>query len=123
MVGAAGGRPRTGTWAPGSFGAAVAARAAAVRPDLLGVVGIAPAVRAKPDVTAGLPDPRELELDVPLLFVSAANDELVDGADMRAWADAVGGAPVEEIPGANHFFWARYDKLSDIVTGWLEKRA
>jgi uncharacterized protein len=103
-----------------SFGAAVAVRAAARRPELLGVVGIAPAVRPKPEVTAGLPDPRDLELDVPLLFVCAANDELVETDDVRAWADAVGGAPVEEVRGANHFFWAKYDRLTALVGGWLD---
>jgi hypothetical protein len=23
------------------------------------------------------------------------------------------------IPGANHFFWAKYDRLGDEVAGWL----
>jgi uncharacterized protein len=104
-----------------SFGAAVAVRVASAHPELAACVGIAPAVKARTDVTAGLPDAENFELDVPTLFVCAANDDLVSVADCRGWADVVGGAEVVEIPGANHFFWAKYDDLSDTVSGWLDK--
>lgn len=102
-----------------SFGAAVAVRTAATHPDLAACVGIAPAVNERAGVTAGLPDPESLELDVPTLFVCAANDDLVSIQDCRDWASAVGGAEIVEVSGANHFFWGKYDALSEAVAKWL----
>jgi uncharacterized protein len=101
-----------------SFGAAVAIRAAAEDPTLAACVAIAPSVEAKEGTTAGLPSPDDLEIDVPLLVVTAANDAVVAPAACRAWAE---GAFADHIviSGANHFFWARYDRLSEAVRRWL----
>jgi uncharacterized protein len=102
-----------------SFGAAVAIRAAAEDDSLVGCVAVAPAIKEKPGVTAGLPPPNEVDLGVPLLIVTAANDELVETEDCKAWVADIPHAKVVLIPGANHFFWAKYDRLGDEVAGWL----
>ena len=102
-----------------SFGAAVAIRTAAEDDSLVGCVAIAPAVKEKPEVTAGLPPPDEMDLGVPLLIVAAANDELVETEDCKAWVAGIPHAKVVVIPAANHFFWAKYDSLGDEVAGWL----
>ena len=102
-----------------SFGAAVAVRVAAEGHDLAACAGIAPALVARPGITAGLPPAGRLRIGIPLLFVCGSNDELVDPAVCRAWAEAAGGDFVE-IPGANHFFWARYDRLRDALGDWLD---
>ena len=102
-----------------SFGAAVAIRAAAEDDSLVGCVAIAPAVKEKPEVTAGLPPPDQIDLGVPLLIVAATNDELVETEDCKAWVADIPHAKVVVIAGANHFFWAKYDALGDEVAGWL----
>lgn len=102
-----------------SFGGAVAIRAAAATPSLAGVIGIAPAISSKPGITAGLPDPEGVDLGPPLLIVCGANDELVDPEEARAWTSTVGGRFVE-MKGANHFFWAKYDALADVVGDFLD---
>lgn len=104
-----------------SFGAAVAIRTAARHPELRGCAAIAPSVIARPGYTAGLPPPGELSLDVPLLVVIAANDEQIDPGEQRAWVEAA-GAQFVEVNGANHFFWARYETLAEIVGDFLESR-
>lgn len=102
-----------------SFGAAVAVRAAALDDSLLGCVAIAPAVQPKRDVTAGLPAAEDLDLGVPLLFVCGRNDAVVAAADCRRWIEAVEASDLVEIEGANHFFWGRYDQLTNAVGEWL----
>ena len=102
-----------------SFGAAVAIRAAAEDDSLVGCVAIAPAVKEKPGITSGLPPPEDMDLGVPLLIVAAANDDLVETEDCEAWVAGIPHAEVVVIPGANHFFWAKYDRLGDEVVGWL----
>ncbi len=103
-----------------SFGAAVAVRVAARDPELLACVAIAPAVKPKPEVTAGLPDPDSLELDVPTLFVCAENDELVDAAACAQWVETA-RADIVTLKGANHFFWGKYDDLAEAVVGFLDE--
>ncbi|MDQ3983096.1 MAG: alpha/beta hydrolase [Actinomycetota bacterium] len=105
-----------------SFGAAVAVRVAAIEPDLVGCAAIAPAVDEKPGVTAGLPPPDELDLVVPLLVVYGTNDEQVSPEACSSWGTAA-GAEVVRIAGANHFFWAKYDQLSELVGDWLDARS
>lgn len=102
-----------------SFGAAVAVKIAGEHPELLACVGIAPSVTAKPDVTAGLPDPSEVHLPFPTLFVTGANDDLTPASDARAWVESAGGRMVE-MAGANHFFWGKYPKLASIVADHLD---
>lgn len=103
-----------------SFGAAVALRTA-TRVDVSACVAIAPAVKRRPGVTAGLPPAEELALDVPSLFVCGANDDVTSPDLCRAYANEVEGATFKEVSGANHFFWAKYDDLAEAVTGWLDE--
>jgi alpha/beta superfamily hydrolase len=105
-----------------SFGGAVAVRAAAANDAFVGCAAIAPSVTPKAGVTAGLPPARDLDLGVPLLFVCAANDDVVPAADCRAWLAPVEAATYVEIPGANHFFWGRYERLATTVADWLDER-
>jgi len=102
-----------------SFGAAVALRTALERPELAAVATIAPAVVAKPDVTAGAPAPEDFGFQGKVLVVCGENDDLVAPADVRSWAE-VTGARYEEIRGANHFFWARYPQLAALVGDFLD---
>ena len=103
-----------------SFGAAVALRLAAVEPGLAACVGVAPAVKPRPEITAGLPPAGEVSLTCPALLVVGANDHLVASADVQAWARDTGAAH-QVVPGANHFFWAKYEDLSDLVAGFLDE--
>jgi alpha/beta superfamily hydrolase len=105
-----------------SFGGAVAVRAAEADDSLVGCVGVAPAITPTPDVTAGLPPAADLDLGVPLLFVCAGRDRVVDPGACRSWLEPVEAADVVELRGANHFFWGRYDDLCDVVAGWLDER-
>jgi alpha/beta superfamily hydrolase len=102
-----------------SFGGAVAIRAAAEDGGLDACAVIAPAVTEVEGVTAGLPAPEGLALGAPVLVVCGANDDHVDPAACADWA-ARAGATFVEVPGANHFFWARYDVLAATVGGFLD---
>ena len=102
-----------------SFGAAVAVRLAARDDSIAACVGIAPAVQPKEDVTAGLPSASETEIDVPLLLVCAANDEVASCPDCVAWAENAHADHVT-ISGANHFFWSKYERLAAELEAWLE---
>ncbi|HEX2295008.1 MAG TPA: alpha/beta fold hydrolase [Actinomycetota bacterium] len=104
-----------------SFGGAVAVRLAATEPAFVGCVAIAPAVDEKPGITAGLPPPARLSVEIPLLVVYAANDKQVAPEACSAWGEAA-GADVVRVEGANHFFWAKYEQLSKIVGEWLDER-
>jgi alpha/beta superfamily hydrolase len=103
-----------------SFGAAVALRAAAREPDVEACVAIAPSVVPKPGISRGLPAPNELGLAAPALIVCGANDDVTPPEDARTWA-AEAGARYEEIPAANHFFWAKYEPLLAAVTDFLDE--
>lgn len=104
-----------------SFGAAVAVRLAAAEPGFVGCVAIAPAVIERPGVTAGLPPAADLGLSTPVLVVAAENDRQVPADECSAWGEGA-GAQVERVSGANHFFWAKYDRLSELVGTWLDER-
>ena len=103
-----------------SFGAAVAVRATEADRAVFACVAIAPAVKAQPGVTAGLPEPSEVTSRIPLLILCAGRDDLVDPEDCRSWAEAT-NATLKELPGANHFFWAKYDDLCDAVENFLDE--
>jgi uncharacterized protein len=103
-----------------SFGGAVAVRAAERDDSLAGCAVVAPAVRPKQGVTAGLPPAEDLDLGVPLLFVCGANDTVVSPEDCKTWIDGVPAGSYVEIAGANHFFWGRYEKLCSVVGDWLD---
>ena len=102
-----------------SFGGAVALRAALEDGSLEACCLIAPAVNEKPGTTAGLPSPNGLGLRSPALVVCGANDEQVDPAVCADWATRAGATYIE-IPAANHFFWAKYDKLATVVGDFLD---
>lgn len=103
-----------------SFGGAVALRTANRHPELKACVTIAPAVQPKPGITAGAPSPAEFAYRGPVLLVLGANDDQVSPADCRAWA-AEAGASYEEMRGANHFFWAKYEALARTVADFLDR--
>lgn len=103
-----------------SFGGAVAVRASEEAPDLAACVGIAPAVKPKEGITAGLPEPSGLRASFPRLIICGANDHLVDPGDCNAWAEAA-NARVEVMKGANHFFWGKYEDLAEAVKGFLDE--
>lgn len=102
-----------------SFGGAVAVKTAAQRSELKACVAIAPAVKEKPGITAGLPPAGEVTLSLPTHFIVGVNDDLVDPDDCEEWAHAA-GATCEVMRGANHFFWAKYDQLSAEVLRFLD---
>jgi alpha/beta superfamily hydrolase len=102
-----------------SFGAAVAVRLAERDDSLAACVAIAPAVLPREDVTAGLPSATEAEIDVPLLLVCAVNDEVASCPDCEAWASEA-HADHRTIPGANHFFWGKYEHLAAELEKWLD---
>ena len=103
-----------------SFGGAVAVRTAAEDPDLVACVAIAPAVKERPDITAGLPSPSEVTLETPVLFLCGANDDVISPEDCRSWVEKMPSGTYTEVPGANHFFWAKYDDLANVVGDFLD---
>jgi alpha/beta superfamily hydrolase len=102
-----------------SFGAAVAVRTAAADPDLAACVAIAPAVKPREGITAGLPGSPGLRLTMPVLLICGANDHLVEPGDCESWAAEVAGSSVDVVAGANHFFWGKYDALAKRVVEFL----
>jgi alpha/beta superfamily hydrolase len=104
-----------------SFGAGVAIRILSPEPDLEACVAIAPSVRGKDDVTIPVPPASDIQTNVPILVVCGERDDQVSPADARAWAEDVPSARYVEMPGANHFFWGRYDQLADTVASFLDE--
>lgn len=102
-----------------SFGGAVAVRACAEDESIVACAAIAPAVVARSGQTAGLSGGDELRISVPLLVVCGSNDEQVPPDACRRWAATMPTARYEEMAGANHFFWAKYEKLAALVGGFL----
>jgi alpha/beta superfamily hydrolase len=104
-----------------SFGGAVAVNAAAEDDSLVACVAVAPSVTEKESITAGLPPPHTLDLGVHTLFVVGANDEHTPPAAARLWAEEA-GIEFKEVPGANHFFWGKYEPLAAEVGEFLNAR-
>ena len=102
-----------------SFGGAVAVRAASEE-RVAACVAIAPPVKQRPGVSAGLPDPADVSLTGPLLVICGSNDQVVPPELCRRWVEEVGGE-LEEIPAANHLFWAKYDEVATTVARWLTR--
>lgn len=102
-----------------SFGAGVALRTIAEE-QIDACAVIAPPIEAKPDITAGAPDPATVGGRSRLLVVCGANDEVVSPEACRRWAETA-GARYLEMRGANHFFWAKYDDLADALIDFLEE--
>ena len=105
-----------------SFGAAVAIRAVSAGAQAAAVAAIAPSVRPREGISAGLPPPEDVDVDLPVLVVCACNDDLVAVDDCRKWARSA-RVDLEEMRGANHFFWGKYDDLAQVVAGWLDDKS
>jgi alpha/beta superfamily hydrolase len=100
-----------------SFGAAVAIRVAAEH-EVVACVAIAPAIERREGITAGV---RAARPAVPTLVIVGANDVQVDPTSCRRWSESIPGARFVEVTGANHFFWAKYEQLADLVVGFLSE--
>ena len=107
--------PGADLWLMGfSFGAMVALRAAAARPPAR-LVTVAPAVAR---FRADQPPPPA----VPWLLVQGGADELVDAAEVEAWAARQSPAPeLVSFPGVSHFFHGHLHELRDAVAGFLAR--
>lgn len=104
-----------------SFGGAVAVRLAARRRDNLACcIAIAPSTEEKAGISAGLPPASELGISVPLLVVVGSNDEHTPPERCRPWAEDAGARYIE-IKAANHFFWARYERVAGAVADFLDE--
>ena len=101
-----------------SFGAAVALRQAAADDAAVACVAIAPAVRERPGLTAGLARAGAGTFAHPVLVVVGSNDRETPAEHAREWATGA-GADYREVAGANHFFWAKYDQLASLIADWL----
>ena len=99
-----------------SFGASVAIRIAGEVEGLEAIVAIAPPVAGRSGYSVGLPE--SLASDAPVLVIAGANDTHTDPDAQRAWAEKT-GARFVSLKGANHFFWAKYDDLAEVVTEFL----
>lgn len=103
-----------------SYGGAVAIRACAEDPSIVACAAIAPAVLERPGVTAGLPPGERLDISIPVLIVCGSNDDQIPPLACKTWAESLPHARYVEMPGANHFFWAKYEKLADLVADFLD---
>lgn len=111
---------RTTVLAGWSFGASVALRTAVDRDDVAAVVAIAPSIEKRPGYSVGLPE--TVDLHVPVLVISGANDKHTDPEQQRAWAGRNDTRYVA-LRGANHFFWGKYDDLAAVITPFLREVA
>jgi alpha/beta superfamily hydrolase len=100
-----------------SFGAAVAIRVAA-QDEVAACVAIAPAIEPREEITAGV---RDAVPTAPTLVIVGANDALVSPDTCKTWATSIPEGRYVELPGANHFFWAKYDDLTRVVTEFLDE--
>lgn len=98
-----------------SFGAATALRWEADRARGLPYVGIAPPVRSP--ATPPLPDPERLP-PAPRSFVLGARDQFVAVAELEAYASSIGAA-VHLLPGSDHFFLFREERVGELVAADL----
>ena len=101
-----------------SFGASVAVRTATDQ-DVAAVIAIAPPVEGHAGYSIGLPG--TVELTIPLLVISGANDKETAPDRQREWAER-NDARYVALRGANHFFWGKYDDLAAAVTSFLVER-
>lgn len=100
-----------------SFGASVALRTAPGEHDVVAVVAIAPSVEGRAGYSVGLPP--IMDLHVPVLVISGANDKHTDPEPQREWAEE-NNARYVTLKGANHFFWGKYDDLAAAITSFLD---
>jgi alpha/beta superfamily hydrolase len=104
-----------------SFGAAVALRVACEGESVAACFAIAPPVTAQAGVTGGIPVPAACEASCPILVIVGANDNQVSASACQGWAGAIPTARYVKVPGANHFFWAKYEALAAQVASFLDE--
>lgn len=100
-----------------SFGAATSLRWLASDGTATPWVGIAPPVSN--ELTLPLPGPGDLE-PAPRLFILGDRDQFVTVEEVRRYAESVGGE-VECLPGSDHFFYVREEKVAELVSAFLER--
>ena len=99
-----------------SFGAAVVAEVAARRPELSGVVLVAPPLaRVDPKRFVGLAPFGER-----LLVVAGSADEICPADALARLREATPGATVEVIEAANHFFFGKLYPLGQAASAWIQ---
>ncbi|MGH7355452.1 MAG: alpha/beta hydrolase [Candidatus Rokuibacteriota bacterium] len=102
-----------------SFGAAMAAAAAATGAVLAGLALLAP-----PLALRGLPGfPPPTALDGPLLLLAGSDDEYCPRERLEGLGATLPGAEVRMIAGANHFFFGRLFPLGEAVRAWAARVA
>ena len=99
-----------------SFGAVTALAWQAREQDGSPLVGIAPPVRT--ELVERLPRPEELAPASRLLIVGD-RDQFVTVEDLEAYA-GVAGARVTVLPGSDHFFYFREEKVAELMAGHFE---
>lgn len=102
-----------------SFGAATSLRWLGESGAELPWVGIAPPVENP--LTPTLPGPSELA-GTRRTFIIGDRDQFTSVADLSAYAKQVGGT-VEVVPGSDHFFYFKQDRVADLVVAGLETRS
>src|SRR5262245_405164 len=96
-----------------SFGAMVAAAVAASRPDLAGLVLVAPPLAApgrRLDTLA--------HFTAPLLVVAGTRDDICPRDKLTTLGMELPRASIHLIPGADHSFWGALDSLHEAVRTW-----
>lgn len=98
-----------------SFGAATALRWQAVAQDTSPFVGIAP-----PVLTEYMDSPPQGTELAPArrLLILGDRDQFVAVPDLESYAGSI-GAKVEVIPGSDHFFYFREDRVSALIANFL----
>lgn len=99
-----------------SFGAATSLLWQAREGSSLPWVGIAPPVFS--DLTPRLPDPAELP-PASRTFIVGDRDQFVTVGDATVYAESI-GASIHVLPGSDHFFHFRFDKVAAHVIAALD---
>jgi alpha/beta superfamily hydrolase len=94
-----------------SFGAMVAAAVAASRPDLAGLLLVAPPLGRRP-----LADLRGIT--GPLLVIAGSEDEICPRAQLTALPRELPHAEIQVIDGTDHFFWGALAPVDEAVRTW-----
>jgi alpha/beta superfamily hydrolase len=98
-----------------SFGAVMALRFADTRPDLAAVIAV-----SQPTMAASR---AEIYMDPPVLIVAGDRDQYCDINLLQEYRSRLAeDVELEIVPGADHFWWGSFDRLQDIVSGFLSRR-
>lgn len=98
-----------------SFGAVMALHHAAADPALTAVIAVSP-----PTAVAALP---ANPLQSPLLVITGDRDEYCDNSVLNEQrTELASDIEVDVVPGADHFWWGSFDRLSAIVSAYLSRR-